>query len=77
MTYRDNCLLDNEKLSSAVSVFVEELKEDNFECNLKACTECKAGMDKQKAINIHCQLKSIYENLSKIVLELECLEQIS
>lgn len=66
MICREHCLTKNEELFSAIDVLTKELEGDYFINGLETCSSCKLNLDKNTAINIHCQLKSVYDVLSKI-----------
>ena len=63
---REICLLKIEETMTGIGMLLEELNTDMIHYNLEACANCKSGLTSDRCEDIHCYLKSIYENLRSL-----------
>lgn len=73
---RKNCLLHDEEVQGAIELLLLSLSDDHFSHGLRACSECSRCLDKEKAILLHCQLKTVGEILTGVRVVIDKLREI-
>ncbi len=63
---REYCLLDDEDVRQAIRNLIQQLGKDDASYNLQTCSGCQLDIPTELSINIHCQLKSVYDILVSI-----------
>ena len=76
MDPRKHCMLNNEKLVTALKALIKELESDNKGSDLRTCSTCRFGTDNSLAVfDMHCQFGYAYEALSTVLEQMEELSK--
>lgn len=73
---RKNCLLHDEEVQGAIELLLLRLSDDHFKHGLRECSECSRCLDKETAILLHCQLKTIHDILTGVRVVIDKLQEI-
>lgn len=74
MNPRKSCMLENEKLVSAINNLVSLLENDDSRPGFRVCRDCRFGNDNSLAIfDLHCQFEYAYDALMSISTQLKQL----
>jgi len=63
---REPCLLKNQNLILATSLFVKEIEEDFSRFKLLICKTCKSKYGRKTRLQLHKQLLNVHKSLLKM-----------
>lgn len=71
------CMLKQSVVKEAITDLLQRLDQNEIRNSLRACLHCQCGLDRNTAVNLHGQLQSLYCILTRLLEDMEKIEQTS